>query len=217
MPRLSRARRVAMGASPQQLSYDGNVISWDANPPLPVYSFANTPVLGRQIAWLNDWTLIFESSQSGAARLYTYDTRTGAAVQVSSTGADRLRASGDVWAAWLSASGYRDSNSRTHADYGVIGVDDDGTVLVVLNNTTQKGLGYLLPTAASASDVVVITNFTQVAVPDAIAFRIFQDMLGNQTLYRISLNGTTELVQDLAEDDDIIALAKKLNEFVSNG
>ena len=168
MPRLSRERRVAMGASPQQLSYDGNVISWDANPPLPVYSFANTPILGRQIAWLNDWTLIFESSQSGTARLYTYDTRTGVAVQVSSTGADRLRASGDVWAAWLSASGYRDSNSRTHADYGAIGVDDDGTVLVVLNDATQKGLGYLLPTAASASDVVVITYDTIVTEEAAI-------------------------------------------------
>lgn len=156
MPRLSPQLNAALGATTTQpLSYNGVAIQWDEN--APVASVANTPILGRLATWLNDWTLIFESSPSGSARLYTYDTRTGAAVQVSSSGADRLYAGGDVWAAWSAGSGYRDSLGRTHTDYNVAGVDDDGTVLVILDSTTNTGVGYLSPDDATAADVTIIS------------------------------------------------------------
>ena len=113
MPRLSPQKNAACGNTlTQALSFNGNVIQWDAN--APTAALVNTPIQGRQAAWLNDWTLIFESSQSGSARLYTYDTRTGLCAQVSSSGADRLYAGGDVWAAWTATGGYRDSKGRTH-------------------------------------------------------------------------------------------------------
>ena len=53
-------------------------------------------------------------------------------------------------------------------------------------------------------DVVVITSFTMSVVPEAISFRIFQDMLGNQKIYRIIRDNTTVLTQALSESDDVI-------------
>ena len=156
MPRLSPQLNAALGATlTQSISHNGTVIRWDAN--APSSSLVDTPILGRHAAWLNDWTLIFESSQSGNSRIYTFDTRTGVCAQVSASGADRLYAGGDVWAAWTSSGGYRDSLGRTHTDYTVAGVDDDGTVLVILYATTSTGVGYLSPDDATAADVTIIS------------------------------------------------------------
>lgn len=55
-------------------------------------------------------------------------------------------------------------------------------------------------------DVVVITSLTQSVVPGEIAFRIFQDMNGVQTTYRIINAYTTKLVQPLSATDNIIYL-----------
>lgn len=60
-------------------------------------------------------------------------------------------------------------------------------------------------------DVVVITSFTQSVVPDAMEFRIFQDMRGNQVLYRMTPSTTTELVADLSADADVIYVADASN------
>ena len=54
------------------------------------------------------------------------------------------------------------------------------------------------------ADVVMITEFTNSQVPDAMAFRIFQDMRGVQATYRITNNSTTTLVQNLSSTDDVI-------------
>ena len=60
--------------------------------------------------------------------------------------------------------------------------------------------GYVL----DANDVVMVTEFTDSVVPDAMAFRIFQDMRGVQATYRITENSTTYLVSQLSTADDII-------------
>jgi hypothetical protein len=64
------------------------------------------------------------------------------------------------------------------------------------------------------ADRVVITSFTQTVVPEAIAFRIFQDMLGIQRIYRITPESTTALVQPLIPGDDVIYIenARDLSE-----
>jgi hypothetical protein len=54
------------------------------------------------------------------------------------------------------------------------------------------------------NDVVIITEFTNSITPDAMAFRIFQDMRGVQATYRITENSTTTLSQPLESGDDII-------------
>ena len=54
------------------------------------------------------------------------------------------------------------------------------------------------------TDVVMITEFTESVVPDAMAFRIFQDMRGVQATYRITPGTTTTLSQALSATDDVI-------------
>jgi hypothetical protein len=54
--------------------------------------------------------------------------------------------------------------------------------------------------------VVVLTSFTDRVVPQAQAFRIFQDMRGSQRLYRITSNTSTELVAPLLAQDDVISV-----------
>lgn len=56
----------------------------------------------------------------------------------------------------------------------------------------------------NVTDVVMITEFTNSVVPEAMAFRIFQDMRGVQATYRITPNTTTVLTQTLGENDDVI-------------
>ena len=54
------------------------------------------------------------------------------------------------------------------------------------------------------TDIVMITEFTESTVPEAMAFRIFQDMRGVQATYRITTDTTTALSQPLLASDDII-------------
>ena len=58
--------------------------------------------------------------------------------------------------------------------------------------------------AMDNSDIVVVTEFTESIVPEAIAFRVFQDMRGVQATYRITSSTTTTLVQNLSATADIV-------------
>jgi len=55
--------------------------------------------------------------------------------------------------------------------------------------------------------VIVAQLFTDSVVPDAMEFRIFQDMRGVQATYRMTPDTTTTLVQKLFKDQDIIYVA----------
>jgi hypothetical protein len=56
----------------------------------------------------------------------------------------------------------------------------------------------------NAANIVAITSFTQSVVPGAIAFRIFQDMRGLQSTYRITAATTTALTYSISAADDVI-------------
>jgi hypothetical protein len=58
----------------------------------------------------------------------------------------------------------------------------------------------------SPGDTVMVTEYADSAVPSAMAFRVFQDMRGLQTTYRITTNTTTALAQALTADADIVYL-----------
>jgi hypothetical protein len=58
-----------------------------------------------------------------------------------------------------------------------------------------------------AADVVIISEFTNSVVPPAMAFRVFQDMQGLQTTYRITPATTTTLSQALTATADIVYVA----------
>jgi len=63
----------------------------------------------------------------------------------------------------------------------------------------------------NALDVIMITQFTDSLVPEAMAFRIFQDMRGVQATYRITPNTTTVLAQPLGITDDVIYVENAAN------
>jgi hypothetical protein len=58
--------------------------------------------------------------------------------------------------------------------------------------------------AIGVTDVVVAQLFTDTIVPEAMEFRIFQDMRGVQATYRMTPATTTILAQPLLKDQDII-------------
>ena len=58
----------------------------------------------------------------------------------------------------------------------------------------------------SPTAIVAITSFTMTVIPGAMAFRIFQDMRGVQTTYRITSGTTTSLAQPLLQAQDSIVV-----------
>jgi hypothetical protein len=77
-----------------------------------------------------------------------------------------------------------------------------GSGFVMSGNEVILSSGVMNP-----GDIVMVTEFTQSTIPEAMAFRIFQDMRGLQLTYRITANSTTTLVQELGQLDDVIYVA----------
>ena len=89
-------------------------------------------------------------------------------------------------------------------------------LLVTLNgNWLFNGLGYtvsgstiVIPGAPiPQTSVLTITSFTEYVVPNAMAFRIFQDMRGLQATYSITPTTTTVATNAVSAHDDIIFVA----------
>lgn len=57
--------------------------------------------------------------------------------------------------------------------------------------------------AITPTQTLVVTEFAETFVPDAAAFRIYQDMRGVQATYRITPETTTKLAQDLSATDTV--------------
>jgi hypothetical protein len=97
-------------------------------------------------------------------------------------------------------------------------ITDPGRMVVTLNgdhlhaggeysiSTGSDGLSILTVDGSILGpvDVLAVTMFTMGVVPDSLNFRIFQDMLGNQKILRLSNANTTELAQALAADADTV-------------
>ena len=80
----------------------------------------------------------------------------------------------------------------------------------LVNNVgfTVSGTELILSSGVlNSTDVVMITQFTNFVVPEAMAFRIFQDMRDVQATYRITPDTTTITTQPVAITDDIIYVA----------
>jgi hypothetical protein len=93
------------------------------------------------------------------------------------------------------------TNNIDYTLYNGANADDPayGT-MIVLNS------GILQPT-----DVVMATILTESIVPEAMAFRIFQDMRGIQLTYRITPATTTTVAQAVTTTDDIIYVTDASN------
>lgn len=112
---------------------------------------------------------------------------------------------------------YSEGSSITNNNFDIgIEILDPSRLVVSLDGYTLfNGSGFtvngsvvtVIGPAINAAQVVSITSFTQSVVPGEIAFRIFQDMRGLQSTYRITNSTTTTLTQDLSATDDIIYVA----------
>jgi hypothetical protein len=88
---------------------------------------------------------------------------------------------------WVTLDGYALTNS---IDYSV-----EGEYLILASGPISPG------------QIMAITEVTDSIVPDAMAFRIFQDMRGVQATYRITNATTTTLTQTLSADANIAHVA----------
>jgi hypothetical protein len=78
----------------------------------------------------------------------------------------------------------------------------DGTDFVIQGQYLILSSGTIGP-----GQVLVVTQFTTSTVPEAVAFRIFQDMRGAQATYRITDATTTTLAQSVTSTADQIFVA----------
>ena len=84
----------------------------------------------------------------------------------------------------------------------------NGTRLFHNEGFTVNGTELILTSGIlNASDTVMITQFTNAVVPEAMAFRIFQDMRGVQATYRITTQTTTTTTVAVSTTDDVIYVA----------
>ena len=105
-----------------------------------------------------------------------------------------------------------ETTTINNIDLGTV-IDDPSRLLVSLNgrqlfygiNFTIDGTQLMLTSGLlNATDVLMVTQFTNFVVPEAMAFRIFQDMRGIQATYRITPETTTTTTQPVLITDDTI-------------
>ena len=97
-------------------------------------------------------------------------------------------------------------------DLGVVITDPDrlwvslnGRRLFNNQDFTVSGTQIILTSGLlNLTDVVMISQFTNFVVPEALTFRIFQDMRGVQATYRITPSTTTTTTEVVAITDDVI-------------
>jgi hypothetical protein len=94
---------------------------------------------------------------------------------------------------------------RTDLDASRLWVTLDGLRLFEGNDYTIVGQYLILAQGTiDNAQTLIVTEFTNSIVPEAAAFRIFQDMRGVQATYRITNATTTLLAQSLSATADII-------------
>ena len=77
----------------------------------------------------------------------------------------------------------------------------EGQDYTVVDNELVLATGVI-----GAGQVLAVTQYTNSIVPEAAAFRVFQDMRGLQATYRIAVSSTTQLAQPCTSTDDVIYL-----------
>ncbi len=165
------------------------VVTWnDTAQQNPVTLVFNGPVVtGLTIAEPYDSTVYDAATVSGDPGSYDYSVGSAVAsndflLNRTSVNAGRL---------WVTLDGYRLFEG---ADFTV---EDDGSTLESATLVLAQG-------AIGPAQVLAVTMFTDSIVPEAMAFRIFQDMRGVQATYRITAATSTTLSQDLSASADII-------------
>ena len=111
-----------------------------------------------------------------------FDAAIGATISVNNLDLGRLTP--DIGRPWVSLNG---RTLTPYVDYTIV-----GTELILSSGTLRS------------TDVVMVTQVTNSVVPEAMEFRIFQDMRGVQATYRMTPATTTTVTQTVSMTDDII-------------
>lgn len=187
-----------------QYTVSGNILTWNAVGSL-------IPVNG-DIVSVTTWN---DTSEQGiVTKVFQGSTAQGVVVTqgYSETVFDAGGLSGQPGSFDYSAGSVIATN---RFDLGRTVVRTDRLLVTLDGNYLFKNVGYTVEGTAliisgaviNPSQVLAVTVFTDSTVPDAIAFRIFQDMRGLQLNYRITESTTTALTQSLAATADTIHVA----------
>ena len=94
---------------------------------------------------------------------------------------------------------------RTNIDASRLWVTLDGSRLFEGSDYTIQGQFLILAQGAiGAAQVLIVTEFTNSVVPEAVAFRVFQDMRGVQATYRMTAATTTQVAQAVSVTADVV-------------
>ena len=94
---------------------------------------------------------------------------------------------------------------RTNIDASRLWVTLDGSRLFEGSDYTIQGQYLILSQGAiGPAQILIVTEFTNSIVPEAVSFRIFQDMRGVQATYRMTVATTTQVTQTVNATADII-------------
>jgi len=150
------------------------------------------------------------SQQNALTQVFVGPVSTGVTVTepYDSTGYDSGLVSGDPGSFDYSEGTsipYNDFNlQRENVNAGRLWVTLNGYRLFEGEDYVVEGQYLILASGAiQPADVMVVTEFSDSVVPEAIAFRVFQDMRGVQATYRITESTTTYLTTALSATADI--------------
>jgi hypothetical protein len=93
---------------------------------------------------------------------------------------------------------------RTIANVDRLCVSLNGRILMPIIDFTMSDTMLILDNILQTTDVVIVTSVTNSIVPEAMEFRIFQDMRGVQATYRMTPQTTTTLSSPVTATADII-------------
>lgn len=132
-----------------------------------------------------DSTLYDNPSTTPSSTSGNFDATTGIVVYLNSL--TLYQTYTDISRPWIALNG---KVLTPFVDYTIT-----GNVLELISYTLQ------------VTDIVMITNVTSSVVPEAMEFRIFQDMRGVQATYRMTPATTTTVTRTVTSTDDIIYVA----------
>ena len=108
-----------------------------------------------------------------------------------------------------------DTQLTNAIDLGIVITNPDRLWVYFNGKRLFNGAGYTLQNnfliltsgIMNPTDQLIVTQVTNSVVPEAMEFRIFQDMRGVQATYRMTPSTTTTVTQAVAQTDDIIHVA----------
>ena len=200
-----------------EANYDPLFIAATATGTIPATALAVGDVYTIVSAGTTNFTL-YGAADNNPGTVFTSTTTTG-------PGAGTGTVTGVVYSRSGATSAFNNDPGSYDYSQGVVTVDNDfylqrqdvvaSRLWVTLDGdrlfegidyTVQDGYLILASGAISSLQVLVVTECTNSVVPEAMAFRIFQDMRGVQATYRITQTTSTTLAQELGAMDNVIYL-----------